>query len=73
MESFQQSGLNTSRESLRTRAERCCGAAGRWVESAWESTRAKAMMSDMVPLRISFMRTAVAAEYSRDAGVDTRE
>lgn len=32
-----------------------------------------ATMRDMNPLSISFIRTAVAAEYVRDGGMETRE
>lgn len=35
--------------------------------------RAKAIVRDIRPLRISFMSTAVAAEYARDGGIDIRE
>lgn len=38
-----------------------------------ESRREKAMTSDIRPFMTSFMRTAVAAEYLWDDGVETRE
>lgn len=35
--------------------------------------RTNAMTSDIVPFNISFIKTAVAAEYVRDGGIETRE
>lgn len=50
------------------------GANERGIDSGGDgSMREKAKTSEMAPLRISFMSTAVAAEYARSGGVDTRE
>ncbi len=85
MESFQQSGLNTSRHSFLTRSKSDearqfpadCDVSGeneKGIASGGEaSMRENAKTSEMKPLRISFIRTAVAAEYARDGGVDTLE
>lgn len=35
--------------------------------------RVKAMMREMDPFKISFIKTAVAAEYVREGGIETRE
>lgn len=46
---------------------------GRESDAQPESMRQKAMNSEMEPLRTSFMRTAVAAEYILEEGVETLE
>jgi hypothetical protein len=43
------------------------------MEAYPTSVRVNAIISEMSPLRISLIRTAVAAEYIRDEGVETRE
>lgn len=79
IDSFQQSGLNTSLHNFRSRLATPLLPAGygacamSYMEACPESNRVNAMTSEMSPLRISFIRTAVAAEYMRDGGVETRE
>ena len=85
IESFQQSGLKTSRPSFFTRSKSDEGRERKvgWVVSVAKdmgiamggvtSMRQNANTSEMRPLRISFISTAVAAEYAREGGIDTLE
>lgn len=74
IDSFQQSSLNTSPKSLRTRRvepmnDVCAPSLDEPV-----SWRRKAKMSDINPFSISLTRTAVAAEYVPvDAAAGVRE
>lgn len=84
IESFQQSGLKISLHNFLARwmnedscqdtfDSRSLGVKGGGATEELTSTRVYAMISEMVPFRISFIRTAVAAEYVREDGVDTLE
>jgi hypothetical protein len=82
IDNFQQSGLNISLPKVRNRDSTVRGLHNEGVPgmlkdaSAWEvgwSRRVNAMMREMKPLSNSLSRTAVAAEYILDGGVDTRE
>jgi hypothetical protein len=82
IDNFQQSGLNISLPKVRNRDSIVRGFHKEVVPgmlkdaSAWEvgwSRRVNAMMREMKPLSNSLSRTAVAAEYILEGGVDTRE
>ena len=77
IESFQQSGLKISLHNLCSRATTPLLPAGSdaCVRSYMEPTsvRINAMASEINPLKSSFIRTAVAAEYVRDEEAETRE
>lgn len=81
IESFQQSGLKTSLPNVRIREKNIRGNAVLGVRvpydvsvrGALRSMRLNAMAREMEPLSNSLSRTAVAAEYVPDGGVETRE
>jgi hypothetical protein len=86
MDNFQQSGRKTSFPRILHRSRNTLGLRGelaRRLESGegrtkacceeFGRTRINAISSDMRPLRSSVARTADAAEYARDGGIETRE
>lgn len=86
MDNFQQSDLKTSFPTILHRSRNTLGLSGelaKWFESGEGRTkvcgdevgrtRANAMSSEMRPLRSSVARTADAAEYAREGGIETRE
>jgi hypothetical protein len=79
IDNFQQSGLNISLARVRNRANTVRGSHDEVVPdilkdtSEWRSIRANAMTREMKPLSSSVSRTAVAAEYALEGGVETRE
>jgi len=81
IDNFQQSGLNISLPKLRNRDSIVRGFHDEVVPgilkdvSAWEewSRRVNAMTREIRPLSNSLSKTAVAAEYILEGGVDTRE
>ena len=82
IDNFQQSGLKISLPKVRNRDSIVRGFHKEVVPgmlkdaSVWEvgwSRRVNAMMREMKPLSSSLSRTAVAAEYILEGGVDTRE
>jgi len=74
MESFQQSGEKISEARSTTACGRyATGGRLRVAAGARTGERARAMTKEMLPLRSSLRRTAVAGEYACAAGIDTRE
>jgi len=85
MDNFQQSGRKTSFPRILHRSKKTLGLRGelaRRPESGegrkacceeFGRTRINAISSDMRPFRSSVARTADAAEYARDGGIETRE
>lgn len=86
IDSFQQSALKTSFQRRLMRADTKRGVNhGVGYDVVWEmslydawgsdgsSMREKAINREMPPLSSSFIKTAVAAEYAREGGVETRE
>ena len=71
IESFQQSALNTSLHTLLNATQTPTRL--RPAASDVLRTLNRATTNDIDPLRISFRSTAVAGEYARDAGIETRE